>query len=90
MDLSMSYEARIEGFGYTVGCIRYWNAWLDAPAQRNAGYSRTKNGLTTETCTDIEIAAGAAITHIYTCSMFRDKFGKNSLKLSDSVCCRFV
>jgi len=86
MDTAMGYEKRVEGLGYTVGFIRYWNEWLDGPGKKE-GLTRAANGLTTETCTDIEIAVGAAIAHIDTCARFPDRYGKNAIKLCFSVSC---
>ena len=85
---SMSYVDRVENLAYVVGYIRYWNVWLAGDC--GSGITRKRNGLTAETCTDVEMSAAVAIALIGACGD-HEKFGCNLLDLSRlvrHVCCR--
>jgi hypothetical protein len=82
---SKSYVQRVCDLGYVTAFVRYWNIWLESEGNKH-GLSRGKNGLTVETCTDVEMSAAVAITMISVCADF-PKFGRNFLDLSRLVCC---
>ncbi len=66
---SISYTSRVEKLAFVVGFVRYWNKSLTA----TASLSQASNGLTSETCCDIELSVASFITVLATFGDFNLK-----------------